>query len=90
MALQVEAFFSCEDCFGFWPFGLKVFILILSTKRESWLKSISEKWAILVNVPQGINQGDFKISRSWGFVWFKGFGWLEAVASLDAYQITNY
>ena len=59
-------------------------------KRGSWLKSISEKLAILVNVPQGINQGDFKISRSWDFVWFKVFGGLEAVASLDAYQITKY
>ena len=59
-------------------------------KRGLWLKSISEKWAILVNVPQGVNQGDFKISRSWDFVWFKGFGGLEAIASLDAYQITKY
>ena len=59
-------------------------------KRGSWLKSISKKWVILVNVPQGINQGDFKISRSWDFVWFKGFGGLEAVAGLDAYQITKY
>ena len=33
-------------------------------KRGSWLKSISKKWAILVNMPQGINQGDFRISRS--------------------------
>ena len=41
-------------------------------------------------MPQAINQGDFKISRSWDFVWFKRFGGLEAVASLDVYQITNY
>ena len=49
---KLKHHFSCEDCFGFWPFGPKVFIPILSTKRESWLKSISEKWTILSTCPK--------------------------------------
>ena len=61
---KLKHHFSCEDCFGFWLFGPKVFIPILLTKRGSWLKSISEKWAILVNVPQGFNRGDLRISWS--------------------------
>ena len=50
-----------------------------------------KKWAILVNVPRGINQGDFRVSRFWDlYFWsLKGFGRFKAVASLDAYQITN-
>ena len=40
--------------------------------------------------PKALIKDDFKILRSWDFVWFKGFGRLEAVASLDAYQITKY
>ena len=80
----------CKDCFEGVGFLVQSCLGHFCPKRGLWLKSISEKWAILVNVPQGINQGDFKISRSWDFVWFKGFGRLEAVASLDAYQITKY
>ena len=43
-------------------------------------------------MPQGINQGDFRVSRFWDlYFWsLKGFGRFKAVASLDAYQITNY
>ena len=46
----------------------------------------------LVNVPWGINQGDFRVSRFWDlYFWsLKGFGRFKVVASLDAYQITNY
>ena len=46
----------------------------------------------LVNVPWGINQGDFRASWSWNLCFWslKRFGRFEAVASLDAYQITNY
>ena len=46
----------------------------------------------LVNVPRGINQGDFKVSQFWDlYFWsLKGFGRFKAVASLNAYQITNY
>ena len=61
---KLKHHFSYEDCFGFWLFGPKVFIPILLIKRGSWLKSISEKWAILVNVPQGINRGYLRISWS--------------------------
>ena len=43
-------------------------------------------------MPQGINQGDFRVSRSWNLCFWslKRFGRFKAVASLDAYQITNY
>ena len=47
-------------------------------KKGLWLKSIFEKWAILVNVPQGTNRSDFGVSRLWD-LWFwslKGF-WLD-------------
>ena len=45
-------------------FGSKLLVSFLS-RGKVWLKSILEKWAILVNVPWGIDQGDFKKSRSW-------------------------
>ena len=48
-------------------FWFKV-VKIISVQKGLWLKSILEKWAILFNVPQGINQGDFRVSRSWDFV----------------------
>ena len=45
-----------------------------------------------INVSQGINRCDFRVSWSWDLCfWFlKRFGRFEAAASLDAYQITNY
>ena len=45
-----------------WLFGPRLFISFLS-KRGLWLKSVLEKWVILVYMPQGINHGGFKISR---------------------------
>ena len=65
---KLKHLFLCKDCFervGF--FLVQSCLGHFCSKRGSWLKSISKKWAILVNVPQGINQGDFKISRSWDF-----------------------
>ena len=44
-------------------------------------------------MPQGIDQRWFQSITVLGFVFLvieKGFDRLEAVASLDAYQITNY
>ena len=62
------------------------------SKRWLRLGGFSRNGPFLINVPQGINQGDFRVSRFWDlYFWsLKGFGRFEAVASLDAYQITNY
>ena len=89
---KLKHLFSCEDLFrkGL-AFGLRLLVSLLS--RERWgSKVFSKNGQFLVNVPWGINQGDFKVSRSLGFcfAYWKGFDRLETVASLDAYQITNY
>ena len=64
--------------------------------QQEWVvaQRIIEKWAIVfsINMPQGINQGWFWNIMVSGFVFLvieKRFGRLEAVASLDAYQITK-
>ena len=65
---------------------------IFVSKKGLWLEGFSRNGQFSVNVPQGINQGDFRVSRFWDlYFWsLKGFGRLEAIASLDAYQITKY
>ena len=62
------------------------------SKKGLWLEGFSRNGPFLINVPQGIYQGDFRVSRFWDlYFWsLKGFGKFKAVASLDAYQITNY
>ena len=49
----------------FWKVGLLVqgYLYHFCPKKGLWFKSVIEKWVILVNMPQGINQGDFRISR---------------------------
>ena len=61
-------------------------------KKGSWLKSISEEWVILVNMSQDINQRWFQGIMVLGFcsAHGKGLAGLKLLASLDAYQITNY
>ena len=63
---------------------------IFVSKKGSWLEEFLKNGRFSVNVPQGINQGDFRVSRFWDlYFWLlKGFGRFEAIASLDAYQIT--
>ena len=65
---------------------------IFVSKRGLWLEGSLRNGLFSINVPQGINQGDFRVSRFWDLYFFslKRFGRFEAVASLDAYQITNY
>ena len=75
-----------------WPFGPKLFISFLSKERVM-VKSVLEKWVILVHMPQSINQRWFQgitILETCVFGHRKSFGRLEAVASLNAYQIINY
>ena len=61
-------------------------------KGGSWLKSVSEKWVILVNMSQDINQKWFQGIAVLGFCSARGKGLagLKLLASLDAYQIINY
>ena len=87
---KLKHLFLCKDCFERVGFLVQSCLGHFCPKRGSWLQSILEKRAILINVPQGIDQSNFKISRSWDLVWFKGFGGLEAVVSLDTYQITKH
>ena len=70
----------------------KIADTIFVSKKELWLEGFSRNGPFSINVPQSINQGDFKVSRFWDlYFWpLKGFGRFKAVASLDAYQITNY
>ena len=84
---SVWGFFE-RGCF-FWSKG--VHIISVQRKKYGW-KVFSKNGQFLVNVPWGINQGDFRASRSWDLCFWslKRFGRFEAVASLDAYQITNY
>ena len=65
---------------------------IFVSKKGLWLKGFPRNGQFSVNVSQGINQGDFRVSQFWDlYFWsLKRFGGFEAVASLDAYQITNY
>ena len=87
-----------KHLFLVWRLFWKVDLLVQSCfyhsclKRGLWLKSVPEKWVIVINVPQGINQRWFESITILGTFVFghrKGIGRLEVVASLDAYQITN-
>ena len=62
------------------------------SKRGLWLRGFSRNGSFSITMPQGINQGDFRVSRFWDlYFWsLKEFGRFKAIASLDAYQITNY
>ena len=45
-------------------FDRRVIYVISIQRRIMAQKLFSRKWTILINMPQGINQGDFRISRS--------------------------
>ena len=47
-----------------WPFGPKLFISFLSKERVMAPERSREMGNFFINMPQGINQGDFRISRS--------------------------
>ena len=65
---------------------------IFVSKRGLWLGGFLRNGLFSINVPQGINQSDFRVTRFWDlYFWsLKGFDRFKAVASLDAYQIINY
>ena len=60
-------------------------------RKDHGSKVFQRNGCLLVNMFQDINLGDFRVSRFWDlYFWLlKGFGRFKAVASLDAYQITN-
>ena len=86
-----------QHLFSVWGLFWKVGLLTqgclghFCPKRGSWLKSISEKWVILVNMSQDINQRWFQGIAVLGFcsAHGKGLAGLKLLASLDAYQITK-
>ena len=90
MAFQVEASLLIWGLFWKVDFLVQSCLYHFCLKRGLWLKSIFEKWVILVNMPQGIKD-DFKVSRSWGLCFWslKEFGRFKAITSLDVYQITK-
>ena len=56
---------SCENCFervGFW---FEVACIISVQRKDMTQKYSRENGQFLVNVPWGINRGDFRASRSW-------------------------
>ena len=75
-----------------WPFGPKLFISFLSTKRVMAQKCSREMGAFLSTCPKASIRDEFQVSWFWDLRFWssRGFDRLEAVASLDAYQITNY
>ena len=89
---KLKHFFSMWGLF--WKVGLLAQGCLgrFCPKRGSWLKSISKKWVILVNMSQDINQrwfqgiADLRFCSARG----KGLAGLKLLASLDAYQITKY
>ena len=92
MALKVEASLLM---WGFEKVGLLVwgcsYHFCLNKDRAQ--KCSWEIGNFSISLPRGINQGQFwNVIVLWlVFGWWKGFfGRLEALASLDAYQITNY
>ena len=84
--------------FLIWELFWKGWLLVRSCSyhfcpREKYdSKVFPRNGQFLVDVPWGINQGDFRALWSWDLCFWslKRFGRFEAVASLDAYQITNY
>ena len=63
---------------------------IFVSKRGLWLKRFSRNEPFSINVPQGINQGDFRVSRFWGlYFWsLKGFGQVWSYSK--SWRIPNY
>ena len=51
-----------------WPFGPKLFISFLSTKRVMAQKCSREMGAFWSTCPKASIKDDFKVSRSWDFV----------------------
>ena len=92
MTFQIEA--SLLIWWLFWEGWLLVrgcsYHLCLDEKYGS--KVFPRNGQFLNNVPCGINQGDFRASRSWNLCFWslKRFCRFGIVTGLDAYQITNY
>ena len=90
--------FQLEASFLIWESFWKGWLLVRGCSHHSCLekkyglKVFPRNGQFLVNVPWGINQGNFRASWSWDLCFWslKRFGRFEAVESLDAYQITNY
>ena len=72
-------------------FGSRLLVSFLS-REKIWLKSIFEKWAIFGQCALRHQSRWFQTVMILELVFWslKRFGRFEAVASLDAYQITNY
>ena len=88
---KLKHHFSCEDCFGFWLFGPKLFIPLLSTKRVMAQKYFQEMGNFLSMCLKTL----IKVISKYHdlgilFCSLKRFGRFETVASLDAYPITKY
>ena len=75
-----------------WSFGPRLFVSFLSKKRIMAQKCYREMGNFWSTCPKASTENDFKASRFWDLRFWssRGFDRLEAVASLDAYQITNY
>ena len=90
---KLKHLFLCKDCFervGF--FGPKLFRSFLSKERIMAQKYFREMGAFWLTCPKASiwvisKYRDLGILRFWSLM---GFDRLEPVASLDAYQITNY
>ena len=89
MTFQIEAPLFMWEGVVFWFKGCSHHFY---PKKRLWLKGFSKNGQFLINVPQGINQGDFRVSQFWDLCFWslKRFGRFEAIASLDAYQIIKY
>ena len=91
MAFQVEAsLLSVRIVLEGWPFGPRLFISFLSKERIMAQKCYREMGNFWSTCPKTSIKDDFKVSWSCVFGHQGGFDKLEAVASLGAYQITNY
>ena len=87
-----------KHLFSVWGLFWKVGLLVQSClyhfcpNRGLWLKSVLEKWVFFGQHTLRHQSGWFQNITILGtciFGSWKGFGRLEAIASLDAYQITN-
>ena len=88
---KLKHHFSCEDCFGFWFFGPKLFIPLLSTKRvmaQKCFRGMSNFRSTCLKALVRM----ISVYHDLGILFcsLKMFGRFETVASLDAYQIINY
>ena len=69
MTFQIEAPLLMRELF--WKglaFGPRLFVPVFSKERIMAQKVFSKNGQFLVNMPQDINQGDSRVSRSWDFV----------------------